>query len=37
MLTAATQASAGLMYAVAAMIVVFGLFVVAFSFGKSQD
>jgi hypothetical protein len=33
-LNAATQASAGLMYAIAAMIVVFGLIVVAFSFGK---
>ncbi len=31
---AATQASAGLMYAIAGMIVVFGLIVVAFSFGK---
>jgi len=31
---AATQASAGLMYAIAAMIVVFGVIVVAFSFGK---
>jgi hypothetical protein len=33
-LNAATQASAGLMYAVAGMIVVFGVVVVAFSFGK---
>src|SRR5689334_12671980 len=33
-LNAATQASAGLMYAIAAMIVVFGLIVVTFSFGK---
>ena len=33
-LNAATQASAGLMYAVAGMIVVFGVIVVAFSFGK---
>lgn len=33
-LNAATQASAGLMYAIAAMIVVFGVIVVAFSFGK---
>ena len=33
-LNAATQASAGLMYAIAGMIVVFGVIVVAFSFGK---
>jgi hypothetical protein len=33
-LNAATQASAGLMYAVAGLIVVFGIVVVAFSFGK---
>ena len=33
-LNAATQASAGLMYAIAAMIVVFGVIVVAFSFRK---
>src|SRR5262245_14635480 len=33
-LNAATQASAGLMYAIAAMIVVFGVIVVSFSFGK---
>jgi hypothetical protein len=33
-LNAATQASASLMYAVAGMIVVFGVIVVAFSFGK---
>ena len=33
-MNAATQASAGLMYAIAAMIVVFGAIVVAFSFGK---
>lgn len=33
-LNAATQASAGLMYAIAGMIVLFGLIVVAFSFGK---
>jgi hypothetical protein len=33
-LNAATQASAGLMYAIAGMIVVFGVVVVAFSFGK---
>jgi hypothetical protein len=36
-LNAAAQASAGLMYAIAAMIVVFGVLVVALSFGKSQD
>ena len=36
-MNAATEASAGLMYAVAAMIVVFGVIVVAFSFGKSRD
>ena len=35
-LNAATEASGGLMYAIAAMIVVFGLIVVAFSFGKSS-
>jgi hypothetical protein len=33
-LNAATQASAGLMYAVVGMIVVFGVILVAFSFGK---
>src|ERR1035441_3400249 len=36
-MNAATEASAGLMYAVAALIVVFGVIVVAFSFGKSRD
>jgi hypothetical protein len=36
-LNAATEASAGLMYAIAALIVVFGVIVVAFSFGKSHD
>ena len=35
-MNAATQASGGLMYAVAAMIVIFGVMVVAFSFGKSK-
>jgi hypothetical protein len=35
-LNAATQASASLMYAVAGMIVVFGVIVVAFSFGKHE-
>jgi hypothetical protein len=33
---AATQASAALMYAIAAMIVIFGVIVVAFSFGKHE-
>ena len=36
-LNAATEASAGLMYAIAAMIVIFGIIVVAFSFGKHHD
>jgi hypothetical protein len=36
-LNAATEASAGLMYAIAAMIVVFGVVVVLFSFGKSHE
>jgi len=36
-LNAATEASAGLMYGIAALIVVFGIIVVAFSFGKSHD
>ena len=36
-MNAATEASAGLMYAIAAMIVVFGIIVVAFAFGKSHD
>ena len=36
-MNAATEASAGLMYAVAALIVVFGVIVVAFSFGKSHN
>ena len=35
-LNAATQASAALMYAVAAMIVVFGVIVVAFSFRRGK-
>ena len=34
-LNAATEASASLMYAIAALIVIFGVIVVAFSFGKS--
>jgi len=33
-LNAATEASAGLMYAIAALIVVFGIITVVFSFGK---
>jgi len=36
-LNAATEASGGLMYAIAAMIVIYGIIVVAFSFGKSHD
>jgi hypothetical protein len=36
-LNAATEASAALMYAVAALIVVFGVIVVAFSFGKPHE
>ena len=36
-MNAATEASAVLMYAIAAMIVVFGVIVVAFAFGKSHD
>lgn len=35
-MNAATQASAGLMYAIAALIVAFGIIVVVFSFGKSK-
>jgi hypothetical protein len=35
-LNAATQASAGLMYAIAGLILVFGIIVVLFSFGKSK-
>jgi len=35
-LNAATEASAALMYAVAAMIIVFGVIVVAFSFRRSK-
>jgi hypothetical protein len=34
---AATEASAGLMYAVAAMVVAFGVIVVAFAFSKPHD
>ena len=36
-LNAATEASGALMYAIAAMILVFGIVVVAFSFGKPHD
>jgi len=33
-MNAATEASAGLMYAIAALIVIYGIIVVAFAFGK---
>jgi len=33
-MNAATEASGGLMYAIAALIVIYGIIVVAFSFGK---
>ena len=36
-MNAATETSAALMYAIAALILVFGIVVVAFSFGKSHD
>jgi len=36
-MNAATEASAGLMYVIAAMIVIFGVVVVAFAFGKSHE
>jgi hypothetical protein len=36
-MNAATEASAVLMYAIAALIVVFGVVVIAFSFGKSHN
>jgi hypothetical protein len=35
-LNAATQASGTLMYAIAGLILIFGLLVVAFSFGKHE-
>jgi hypothetical protein len=35
-MNAATQASAGLMYAIAALIIVYGVVVVAFSFRRSK-
>ena len=36
-MNAATEASGGLMYAIAALVVVFGIIVVAFSFTKTHD
>lgn len=36
-LNAATEASGGLMYAIAGLIVIYGIAVVAFSFGKPHD
>jgi len=36
-MNAATEASGGLMYAIAALIVIYGIIVVLFSFGKSHD
>jgi hypothetical protein len=36
-MNAATEASAALMYAIAALIVVFGVIVVVFSFGKPHE
>ena len=36
-LNAATGASAGLMYAIAALIVIFGIITVVFSFGKPHE
>lgn len=36
-MNAATEASGSLMYAIAAMIVIFGVIVVAFSFAKPHD
>jgi hypothetical protein len=36
-MNAATEASGGLMYAIAALIVIYGLMVVLFSFSKSHD
>ena len=36
-MNAATEASAGLMYAIAALIVIFGVILVAYSFGKSHE
>jgi len=36
-MNAATEASGALMYAIAALILIFGIVVVAFSFGKPHD
>jgi hypothetical protein len=36
-MNAATEASAGLMYAIAALIVIFGVITVVFSFGKPHE
>jgi hypothetical protein len=36
-MNAATETSAALMYAIAALILIFGIIVVVFSFGKSHD
>ena len=36
-MNAATEASAGLMYAIAALILIFGVIVVAYAFGKSHE
>jgi hypothetical protein len=36
-MNAATETSGGLMYAIAALIVIYGVLVVAFSFGKSHE
>ena len=36
-MNAATEASAGLMYGIEALIVIFGIIVVAFAFGKAHD
>ncbi len=36
-MNAATEASGGLMYAIAALIVIYGIVLVIFSFGKSHD
>lgn len=36
-MNAATETSAGLMYAIVALVVVYGVIVVAFSFGKSHE
>lgn len=36
-MNAATEASATLMYAIAALVVIYGIIVVLFAFGKSHD